>query len=200
MTAQTDLRPPRQDNRRRQLLDAAARRFARQGFRATTIRDVAGDAGMLPGSLYYHFASKNDLLLAVYEEGVQRIAANVDGAVAEVSGPWARLEAASTAHLDTVLDRSDYAQVIVRVLPQDAEKVSGRLVALRDQYEARFERLVDELKLPSRADRRSLRLFLLGALNWAQVWYRPGDEAPADIARRFTGYLRRALDGGQRGQ
>lgn len=200
MTAEADLRPPRQDNRRRQLLDAAARRFARQGFRATTIRDVAGDAGMLPGSLYYHFASKNDLLLAVYEEGVQRIAAKVDGAVAEVSGPWARLEAASTAHLDTVLDRSDYAQVIVRVLPQDAEEVSDRLAALRDQYEARFERLVDELKLPSRADRRSLRLFLLGALNWAQVWYRPGAEAPADIARRFTGYLRRALDGGQKGQ
>jgi len=200
MTTQTALRPPRQDNRRRQLLDAAARRFARQGFRATTIRDVAGDAGMLPGSLYYHFASKNDLLLAVYEEGVRRIAANVDRAVAGVAEPWARLEAASTAHLKTVLDRSDYAQVIVRVLPQDARDVSGRLVVLRDQYERRFEGLVNDLKLPSRADRRSLRLFLLGALNWAQVWYRPGGETPVDIARRFTGYLRRALDGGQTGQ
>jgi AcrR family transcriptional regulator len=200
MTTQTVLRPPRQDNRRRQLLDAAARRFALQGFRATTIRDIAGDAGMLPGSLYYHFASKNDLLLAVYEEGVRRIAANVDQAVARVAEPWARLEAASTAHLKTVLDRSDYAQVIVRVLPQDARDMSGRLVALRDQYERRFERLVNDLKLPSRADRRNLRLFLLGALNWAQVWYRPGEEAPVDIARRFTGYLRRALDGGQTGQ
>jgi len=198
MTVQTDLRPPRQDNRRRLLLDAAARRFARQGFRGTTIRDIAGDAGMLPGSLYYHFASKNDLLLAVYEEGVQRIADNVDRAVAGVAEPWARLEAAGTAHLKTVLDRSDYAQVIVRVLPQDAGEVSGRLVALRDHYESRFERLVDDLKLPSRADRRNLRLFLLGALNWAQVWYRPGAEAPADIARRFTGYLRKALDGGPR--
>jgi AcrR family transcriptional regulator len=200
MTTQTVLRPPRQDNRRRQLLDAAARRFALQGFRATTIRDIAGDAGMLPGSLYYHFASKNDLLLAVYEEGVRRIAANVDQAVARVAEPWARLEAASTAHLKTVLDRSDYAQVIVRVLPQDARDMSGRLVALRDQYERRFERLVNDLKLPSHADRRNLRLFLLGALNWAQVWYRPGEEAPVDIARRFTGYLRRALDGGQTGQ
>ncbi len=196
MATQSALRPPRQDNRRRQLLDAAARRFARQGFRATTIRDVAGDAGMLPGSVYYHFASKNDLLLAVYEEGVRRVAANVDGAVDGIAEPWARLEAASTAHLNTVLDRSDYAQVMVRVLPQDAREVSDRLVALRDQYEARFERLVDDLGLPSGAERRDLRLFLLGALNWAQVWYRPGAEAPADIARRFTGYLRRALDGG----
>ena len=64
------------------------------------------------------------------------------------------------------------------------------------RYEARFENLVVDLKLPSPADRRSLRLFLLGALNWAQFWYRPGGEATADIARRFTGYLRKALDGG----
>ena len=197
MATQSALRPPRQDNRRRQLLDAAARRFARQGFRATTIRDVAGDAGMLPGSVYYHFASKNDLLLAVYEEGVRRVAANLDRAVDGIAEPWARLEAASRAHLNTVLDRSDYAQVMVRVLPQDAREVSDRLVALRDHYEARFERLVDDLGLPSAAERRDLRLFLLGALNWAQVWYRPGAETPADIARRFTGYLRRALDGGE---
>lgn len=200
MTTNAALRPPRQDNRRRQLLDAAARRFARQGFRATTIRDVAGDAGMLPGSLYYHFASKSDLLLAVYEEGVRRIADKVDRAAAGAAEPWARLEAASTAHLETVLDQSDYAQVIVRVLPRDAREVSARLVALRDRYERRFERLVDDLALPAPADRRSLRLFLLGALNWAQVWYRPGEAAPADIARRFTGYLRRALDGGHTGR
>jgi AcrR family transcriptional regulator len=194
MTEQTALRAPRQDNRRRQLLEAAARRFAHQGFRATTIRDIAGDAGMLPGSLYYHFASKNDLLLAVYEEGVRRIAANVDRAAAGAADPWARLEAACTAHLETVLDRSDYARVIVRVLPQDAGEVSGRLIALRDEYEGRFVRLVDDLALPAASDRRNLRLLLLGALNWSQIWYRPDGDTPAAIARQFTGYFRRALE------
>jgi AcrR family transcriptional regulator len=194
MTEQATLRPPRQDNRRRQLLEAAARRFAHQGFRATTIRDIAGDAGMLPGSLYYHFASKNDLLLAVYEQGVRRIAANVDRAAAGAADPWAKLEAACTAHLETVLDRSDYAQVIVRVLPQDAGEVSDRLIALRDEYEGRFVRLVDDLALPAASDRRNLRLLLLGALNWSQIWYRPDGDTPAAIARQFTGYFRRALE------
>lgn len=195
MTEQVTLRAPRQDNRRQQLLAAAARRFARQGFRATTIRDVAGDAGMLPGSLYYHFASKNELLLAVYEEGVTRIAANVDRAVAGAMDPWAKLDAACVAHLETVLDRSDYAQVIVRVLPQDAPEVSDRLIASRDAYEARFVRLVDELALPRSSNRRSVRLLLLGALNWAQTWYRPGGDSPAAIARTFAGHVRQALDG-----
>ena len=197
MTEQAAFRAPRQDNRRRQLLAAAARRLAHQGFRATTIRDIAGDAGMLPGSLYYHFASKNDLLLAVYEEGVRRIAANVDRAVAGAANPWARLEAACAAHLETVLDHSDYAQVIVRVLPQDAPEVSNRLITLRDAYEGRFKRLVDDLALPGPSDRRNLRLLLLGALNWSQVWYRPGGDTPAALARSFTGYIKHALDEAQ---
>ena len=48
---------PRGNNRRAAVLDAAAYRFRRQGYAATTMRDIAADAGMLAGSLYYHFPS-----------------------------------------------------------------------------------------------------------------------------------------------
>ena len=64
------LRSPRSDNRVSTLLDAAARLFAEKGYVATSMRDIAQDCGMLPGSLYYHFAAKEDLLVAVYERGV----------------------------------------------------------------------------------------------------------------------------------
>ncbi len=185
-------RRPRQDNRRRQLLDTAARLFAEQGYRATTIRDIAGAIGMLPGSVYYHFPSKHDLLATVYEEGVQRIGANVDTAVAGLSEPWARLEAACVAHLETLLDRSDCAQVLIRVIPTDAGEAADRLVALRDLHESRFATLIDDLPLPAAANRHRLRLMLIGALNWAQVWYRPGGDDPASVARDFVRYLRQA--------
>ena len=49
------LRAPRQDNRRAQLLDAAARLFRERGFHATSMRDIAKAVGMLSGSIYYHF-------------------------------------------------------------------------------------------------------------------------------------------------
>src|ERR1700752_2149636 len=62
-------RAPRQDNRRVQLLDAAARLFRERGFHATSMRDIAKAVGMLSGSIYYHFNSKEEMLLAVYEEG-----------------------------------------------------------------------------------------------------------------------------------
>lgn len=186
---------PRRDNRRQKLLDAAAGLFRRHGFHATSMRDIARHTGMLHGSMYYHFPSKEELLVTVYEEGIKRIAAHVDGAVERESDPWRRLEAASVAHLEMLLDHSDYAQVVIRVLPGDAENAASRLIALRDGYEDRFRRLIDDLDLPPGADRQFLRLFLIGALNWSQTWYRRDGAPPRVIARRFLDFLRRPLQG-----
>lgn len=193
MPATAPARAPRQDNRRQEVLDAAAALICRHGYHATSVRDIAGATGMLPGSIYYHFASKDELLVAVYAEGVRRIAERVDAAVAKASTPMKRLEAACIAHLEMLLADSDYAQVVVRVLPDDVPTVSARLTALRDDYEARFRRLIAALALP-RGRRRYARLTLLGALNSAQIWYRPAGDAPARIARRVLEILREPLE------
>ena len=180
------LRAPRADNRLPLLLDAAARLFGAQGFHGTSIRDIAGAVDMLPGSVYYHFAAKENLLAAVYEEGVRRISARVTGAIAGIGDPWVRLEAACVAHLEALLDDRDYAQVVIRVRPQDAPSVAARLTELRDEYERIFVGLIAALPLAPGVDRQTLRLMLLGALNWSQGWYRPGRDDPATIARRFV--------------
>ena len=177
---------PRAHNRRGEILDAAAELFARQGFHAASMREIGAAAGMLPGSLYYHFPSKDELLLAVYEEGVRRIAERLDAALSEADRPWARLEAACVAHLEMLLEAGgDYAQVVIRVRPQDCPAMQARLIALRDAHEDRFKALIEMLELPAEADRQALRLMMLGALNWTQTWYRPGGDPPATLARRF---------------
>ena len=79
----------RGENRREALLDAAAAMFAAKGYDGTSIRDIAGAVGMLPGSLYYHFKSKEELLLAVYRKGVARFEAAIDAALGETAAePW----------------------------------------------------------------------------------------------------------------
>ena len=179
----------RQDSRRQQLLDAAARLFRLHGYHAASMREIASAVGMLPGSIYYHFPSKDELLVTIYREGVARIAERVDAAISRQKDPWRRLEAACVAHLETLLDHSDYARVVIRVLPDDAPPVRVRLVALRDQYEQRFEHLLAAIELPARVDRRYLRLALIGALNWSQVWYRRGGDSPRTIAKHFLRVL-----------
>ena len=184
----------RASSRLPRLLDEAARAFAQRGYAAASVREIVGPVGMLPGSLYCHFATKEALLVAVYREGVERIGAAVDEAVAPLVDPWQRLEAACVAHLSSLLDQTDYSQVVIRVRPSDAPAAEAELVALRDSYEKRFARLVAALALARPIDRTMLRLMLVGALNWSQTWYRAGRGASPDrIARRFVGLLKTNL-------
>jgi TetR/AcrR family transcriptional regulator, cholesterol catabolism regulator len=185
---------PRADNRLRLVLDAAARLFREKGYASTSMRDIATASGMLAGSLYYHFPSKEALLVAVYGEGVGHITVAVESALARDGDPWERLERACTAHLEALLSGSDYAQVVVRVRPDDVPEVATELTALRDGYERTFAQAIQSLPLPRPTDRRALKLMLLGALNWSQTWYRPGRDSPAVVARRFLRLLRDARD------
>ena len=175
---------------RETLLTVSARLFAKGGFEATSMRDIAGEAGMLAGSMYYHFPSKNDLIAAVYEAGVAEIGAAVDSAVAGVRGPWARLEAACVAHLQSLLADSAHAAVMTAELGRLEPVLKRRLVKMRDCYEKRFVELVAALPLPRGAHRTLWRLQLLGALNWTPTWYRPGRKSPAAIGRALVTALR----------
>ncbi len=193
MTSTQAARATRSDNRIEAVLDAAAHLFAERGYAGTSMRDIAEACDMLPGSIYYHFAAKEDLLAAVYERGVHELGAAVETAAGRDRDPWLRLEAACAAHLETILRRSDYAQVLIRVLPRDVPPVSGRLKALRAEYEGAFRELVAALPLPADADRKSLRLMLLGALNWSRFWFNPaGRDTPRSVARKFVNLLKEA--------
>jgi AcrR family transcriptional regulator len=182
----------RQANRWSALLDAAAARFAEQGYHATTIRDVAAAAEMTPGAIYFHVPNKQALLLAVYEEGVQRIVDRVEKAAAKQGAPWDRLTAAVEAHLEAILDASAYARVVIRILPDDVPEIAADLTRLRDRYEERFRALFGEAKLPRGVTPGLARLFLLGALNWTPVWHRPGRTPIAEIARQMLAPMRTA--------
>ncbi|MBW0107937.1 TetR/AcrR family transcriptional regulator [Pseudonocardia sp. KRD-182] len=58
------------DARRAQIVEAAARCFARQGFHATTVQDVLRESGLSTGAVYRYFRSKGDLVSAVAEQSV----------------------------------------------------------------------------------------------------------------------------------
>lgn len=181
----------RADNRREALLGAAARRFARGGFEAASMRDIAREVGMLAGSMYYHFESKDALIEAVYALGVGQVTESVEQALAGVRGPWPRLEAACIGHLTALLADSPFARVMTADLSHLPAALRRRLVTQRDGYEAMFAGIVADLPLPADIDPRMLRLHLLGSLNWTPTWYRPGGATPAEIARSLVRGIRR---------
>ena len=172
----------RPDSRRQDILQHATQLFGTKGYGRTSIRDIAAAVGMLPGSVYYHFASKEALLAAVYAEAIDRSIGQVEEAIAAVQDPWDRLEAAAAAHLGLLLTDGALAAVVVDG-PRQPSAARDELVHQRDRYEAVFRRVIAELDLPPGVRPGPFRHALLGALNWALTWYRPDGDPPDVVAR-----------------
>ena len=180
----------RSNNRNDVLLNAAAKLFSTQGFRETTIRDIAKAAGMLPGSIYYHYGSKDDLLLAVYETGVEHIIEEFSKAMLPVEDPWEALSVAISAHIGAITRQTPYMRVINRVLPEHVVKHALSLSRLRQRYEKYLRKLIDGLPLAADVDRSLLRLMVLGAVNHTQLWFEPsGKCTPNEIGEAFARFL-----------
>lgn len=89
---------------RKALVAAARELFARDGYAATGREAVVARAGVTRGALYHHFANKEALFRAVYEELEREVMAEVGAAAAGEPTPFDKLRAGSLAYLDAALD------------------------------------------------------------------------------------------------
>ena len=174
-------------NRRPALLAAAARLFRRQGFDATSTRDIAAAVGMHSGSPFYHFKSKSALLCTVMEEGMQAAIARQKAALQAVPPSpepvLAQMRQLIRAHFDTLHGRgNDFVPVMLyehRSLT-NLQRVS--LSKLQHEYEAAWTPVLEALHASGRlrAPVKLSRLLILGALSWSVQWFSPRKGASLD--------------------
>ena len=174
----------------------AAQLIAKNGFDGTSMRDIAAAVDMLPGSLYYHFPSKEDMLLAIHERVVADMTGRVRAAIDAGKSPWDRVERAAVAHLEGLLDTGNLVSIISPNFADEREDLNEHLKAHRNAYETMFKDLFTQLDLPDGVDAGLLRLQLLGALNWVPVWYAPKrGTTPKKIAKSFVHSIRSGVTG-----
>jgi len=182
---------PLPDERRSHILLGAAELFVRHGYSGTSIRDIARRAGLLPGSVYHYFPAKEDLFIAVHREGFRQLIARVDEAMQPEKDPWRRIELACAAHIEAVVgDNAIHTITITGLFSIHEQGLQRRLKTDREHYDQIFRQLVDDLGLPRTLDPTLFRLTLLGALNWARVWYRSGKKSPKEVARTMIAIFR----------
>lgn len=164
-------------NRRRELLTAAARLFRRNGYHATSTRDIAAAAGMQSGSPFYHFASKGALLFAVMQEGmlaaIERQRRALDAAGDRVT-PAQRLGVLVRNHFDVLLGPgSDFIPVMLYEARSLTPKQRRAIADLQSEYETAWTPVLEALHAAGRlrGDAKLARLLIFGALNWSAQWY-----------------------------
>jgi TetR/AcrR family transcriptional regulator, cholesterol catabolism regulator len=176
------------------VLLGAARLFREHGYAATSVRDIAREAGILPGSLHYRYATKEDILSALMERAIDRLIAGVLAATAATVDPLERVQLAMAEHLRILLSGEDAVYVLFydwRSLSRAAERA---IVKHRRRYEAFADELLEQAAA-SAALQPDVDLFLVrqlafGATNWAAQWFEPGGAyTPEQISSAFFRYL-----------
>ncbi|PQM49364.1 TetR family transcriptional regulator KstR2 [Mycobacterium talmoniae] len=99
------------NSRRDELLELAAEMFAERGLRATTVRDIADSAGILSGSLYHHFSSKEEMVDEVLRGFLDWLFTRYQEIVASQPNPLERLKGLFMASFEAIEHR--HAQVVI---------------------------------------------------------------------------------------
>ena len=114
------------EDKRRQLLDAAVRVFARKGFHASRVGDIAEEAGVAHGLLYHYFKSKDQVLEAVFHENWSILLARIES-VEETEEPAAdQIRHIAAIVLRTWLHLPDVVRVVIQEFgrsPELAERI-----------------------------------------------------------------------------
>ena len=189
-------RAPGYDTQREQILARAAELFARQGYTATSMNQVALACGVSKPSLYHYVRDKYQLLVEIAEDHVGRLKALAAQAHATPAQPEARVRAMIASFLEVYAE----SQAAHRVLTEDVKFLEPtdrkRVLDVQREVVAAFADAIAGVRPELRRAElhRPLTMLLFGMMNWMFTWWRPdgrlghGDMAPV-VADLFFGGL-----------
>jgi TetR/AcrR family transcriptional regulator, cholesterol catabolism regulator len=192
MKAAASPRPARPFRRRAsEVVDAAAKVFARRGYHGASTQDIADVLGIRQASLYYYFDSKEAALEAVCASGVADYATRAERILRADASASEKVAKLVFQHLAPLSERLDYTVAFLRerrFLPDPARK---RIRAIERRYERIIEKVVqqgiDSGEFRADLDARMAALALLGLGNSAALWF--GREPGATLERITQSYV-----------
>ena len=175
--------------RRLEILRSAAAAFTRNGFTGVTMEEIAEQAQMAKGNLYYYFPSKQELLFFCQDYSLTRLNAQADAVLKSKEPADAKLRALITLHVRTVLEElpGSTAHTDFRLLPKEQLR---KIVRKRDRYEKAYRKVVEDGVAEGVFEVSAAKTAvwaILGALNWIVQWYSPkGEMTVEQIAEDFS--------------
>lgn len=179
---------------------AAASVFHEKGYHRAKMEDIAAEVHLTAGSLYHHFPSgKQEILLAVLNEGVESVAEQVEDVIASDLAPEEKLRRVVALHITSLTGNISIAAAMVFEIRTmlDIPDVRDVYTARRDRFEKDFRKIIQEGIEKGIFCPIDVNLFvrmILGAQNWVGVWYRPeGALTGQDIADQMASWFISAL-------
>lgn len=171
----------------------AARMFAQRGYEGTNLDEIAAQLDMRGPSLYHYFSSKEELYMRCVRNSAGEVISRLEAVAAGEGDDIERLRLLFREQvLIEVRDYPDFLPLFVKIRLPAAELVE-RLLELRREHEAVFQRAAERVRLSQGTDRAAASIALrvaLGALAYLQDWYDPDGPMDAEeLAERIAATL-----------
>jgi AcrR family transcriptional regulator len=180
------------------ILDVATVFFYESGYHATTMREVAAGVGIKAGSLYNHYASKEELLFQIAEGVMQDLLAGGREAVAATEEPRDQLRALIRAHVVYHAEQRFRAKVADDQLNALGPERRAMVVAVRDAYELLWRDVLDAGRAAHGwivPDTPVVTFAITTMCTAVDVWYREGGRlTPSDVADVYEEFVLGALE------
>jgi AcrR family transcriptional regulator len=182
-----------QETPRQSILESAIVLFGKRGYNGTTMRDIAKDVGVLPGSLYAHISSKEKLLDEIVELGINSFLA-VESRLPASGTTVEKLRAAIREHIRIAAEHPGRSLVVFHQWRFLTEPHLTRALNKRRRYQHLFVKLIDagiaDGSFAPDLDSKIAVLTILGALNWVPEWFSPvGPFSAAEVADKMADHL-----------
>jgi len=131
-------------NKRERIIAAAARLFGEKGYHDTTTAEIAESAGVAAGTIYIYFSSKEELLVAVFEEFLGRHMERLREGVEAEPGPEKKLKRLLSLGLQLMQDNPDSARIFLSQLRQSTKMITTVAKRSSRAYKDIIESILDE--------------------------------------------------------
>lgn len=194
-------RPTRADSaaavrKKREILEAASRVFRDQGLHAAGMRDIATEAGMRAGNLYYYFENKGELLAFCQLDTLAALQELACWVREQDLPPSARLQLLVTGHVRLLNEATPGSLAHLEVEALE-EPWRGEVLARRGDYETAFREVIRDgiaAGIFRPTDVKVAVMAILGAVNWTVKWFRPaGEKSAGEIGELVAEHMVRGL-------
>lgn len=149
------------------ILDEARRTLMAKGYRALSMRRIAGNVGCTATSIYLHFRDKDDLLHALMHEGLERLQEQLLASADGISDPRRRCERICRSYLEFALENREYYEIIFALHPHHMKRYPQ---ALYRRARANLEFFAEALAAAAgRPGGRRKEDYLQAHVVWAQL-------------------------------
>ncbi len=171
-------------NRKDHIKQVAQQLFRKNGYTATSMRNLAGEIGIEPASLYSHIKAKEDILQQICFGLANDFFSAANPICDSLMSPEEKLRRAIVAHIQVITNNLDASAVFFHDWRHLGTESLKKFRTLRSEYEELFRSIVREGMAECvfrKVNEKFMVLTIFSAMNWTYEWYQPGTNLNSEV-------------------